>query len=124
MSEDIQEVVQELIPEQQAYLDAKFAYADLLRESSTPVSIVFTKLDGTVREMQATLNSAIVQLPAVTGNGTIPLPNLVVFDVEHNGWRTIILNRVTSFVVDGEEKVITGLVQLGENLLPVGETDE
>lgn len=124
MSEDIQEVAQELIPEQQAYIDAKFAYANLLRESSTPVSIVFTKLDGTVREMQATLNPSIVELPAVTGNSTIPLSNLVVYDVEQNGWRTIILNRVVSFVADGEEKVVTGLVQLGENLLPVGETDE
>lgn len=117
------EEIQYLLPEQQAYLDTKFQYAELLRNSSTPAIIKFIKLNGDERIMSATLNPSVAQLPAVTSSKESTLSNMVVFDTEVNGWRTITLNRVQSFVVEGIEYAVTSLQQLDSNNLPVVESD-
>lgn len=58
-------------------------------------TITFTKKDGTERVMKATLQESVV--PATTGNRTAPETNLVVFDTENNGWRSVIIKNIKSF---------------------------
>lgn len=58
-------------------------------------TITFTKKDGTERVMKATLQESVV--PATTGTRTAPETNLVVFDTENNGWRSVIIKNIKSF---------------------------
>ena len=59
-------------------------------------TITFTKKDGTERVMKATLQESVV--PPTTGTRTAPENNLVVFDTENNGWRSVIIKNIKSFV--------------------------
>lgn len=59
------------------------------------VTIEFTKLDGTNRVMKATLQESIV--PETTGASRAKDTNLVVYDTEVKGWRTVVLDRITKF---------------------------
>ena len=61
-------------------------------------TIVFNKKDGTERVMKATLDPKVV--PPVTSGGmrTAPPTNLVVFDTEKQGWRSVIISSIKSFV--------------------------
>lgn len=58
-------------------------------------TITFTKKDGTERVMKATLQESVV--PATSGTRTAPNTNLVVFDIEKQGWRSIIIENIKSF---------------------------
>lgn len=58
-------------------------------------TIIFNKKDGTERVMKATLDPKVV--PATSGTGTAPDTNLVVFDTEKNGWRSVIISSIKSF---------------------------
>jgi len=59
-------------------------------------TIVFNKKDGTERVMKATLDPKVV--PEVTSGGrTAPPTNLVVFDTEKQGWRSVIISSIKSF---------------------------
>jgi hypothetical protein len=58
-------------------------------------TITFTKKDGTERVMKATLQESVV--PATSGARTAPNTNLVVFDTEKQGWRSIIIENIKSF---------------------------
>ena len=58
-------------------------------------TITFTKKDGTERVMKATLQESVV--PATKGTRTAPETNLVVFDTENNGWRSVIIKNIKSF---------------------------
>lgn len=60
-------------------------------------TIVFNKKDGTERVMKATLDPKVV--PPVTEGGMrkAPVTNLVVFDTEKQGWRSVIISSIKSF---------------------------
>ena len=60
-------------------------------------TIIFNKKDGTERVMKATLNPNVV--PPVTEGGMRKSPdtNLVVFDTEKQGWRSVIIENIKSF---------------------------
>lgn len=58
-------------------------------------TITFTKKDGTERVMKATLQEGVV--PVVSGASRAPDTNLVVFDTENNGWRSVIIKNIKSF---------------------------
>lgn len=60
------------------------------------VEITFNKLDGTERVMNCTLQENVV--PATTGKSRATDKNLVVFDVDKQGWRTIVADRITKVV--------------------------
>jgi hypothetical protein len=57
------------------------------------VEITFNKLDGTERVMNCTLQENVV--PVTTGKSRATDKNLVVFDVDKQGWRTIVADRIT-----------------------------
>lgn len=70
--------------------------ADYIKELQQGVrTIVFTKVDGTERTMKATLQESVV--PASTGTSTAPDSNLVVWDTEKSGWRSVRINSIKSF---------------------------
>ncbi len=83
----------------------------LLRESTTPVSVVFTKVDGTNRTMLCTRHVDL--LPKVSGEAkqtkkkatkAEPDPDvIVVYDVEKNGWRSFRFSTVVK--INGEEPI-------------------
>ena len=56
------------------------------------VNIEFTKVDGTSRVMNATLNETVV--PETTGPSRAKDTNVVVFDTDIKQWRTIVLDRI------------------------------
>lgn len=60
------------------------------------VEITFNKLDGTERVMNCTLQENVV--PTTTGKSRATDKNLVVFDVDKQGWRTIVADRITKVV--------------------------
>jgi len=60
------------------------------------VEITFNKLDGTERVMNCTLQESVV--PETTGKSRATDKNLVVFDVDKQGWRTIVADRITKVV--------------------------
>jgi len=60
------------------------------------VEITFNKLDGTERVMNCTLQENVV--PVTTGKSRATDKNLVVFDVDKQGWRTIVADRITKVV--------------------------
>lgn len=69
------------------------------------VSVSFIKKDGTNRDMNCTLSDAIIppdHTPKGTGKVTVDEedPELIrVFDVDAQGWRTIIFDSVTKVSV-------------------------
>jgi hypothetical protein len=72
------------------------------------VSVTFTKKDGTPRKMLCTLNEALIpdeHTPKGTGPRVIvedeDPENVRVFDVEVNGWRTIIFDNITNVELAG-----------------------
>lgn len=66
---------------------------DIVKElQQRVVTITFDKLDGTERVMNATLQEDVI--PEVTGKSRATEKNLVVFDVDKQGWRTIVVDRI------------------------------
>ncbi len=67
---------------------------DIVKElENRVVEITFDKLDGTERVMNATLQETVV--PETKGGKTkASETNLVVFDVDKQGWRTIVVDRI------------------------------
>lgn len=67
------------------------------------VNITFIKKDGSIRKMKATLDSKLIpedHMPKGTGTLTeseINGDNVRVYDVEVEGWRTVIVDKVVSF---------------------------
>jgi hypothetical protein len=73
----------------------EFNMTDIVKElQQRVVTITFDKLDGTERVMNATLQEDVI--PEVTGESRATDSNLVVFDVDKNGWRTIVVDRIKS----------------------------
>lgn len=71
---------------------------DIVKElQQRVVEITFDKLDGTERVMNATLQEDVV--PETKGGKTKATDkNLVVFDVDKAGWRTIVVDRIKAVV--------------------------
>lgn len=67
---------------------------DIVKElENRVVEITFDKLDGTERVMNCTLQESVV--PETKGGTTKANDkNLVVFDVDKQGWRTIVVDRI------------------------------
>jgi len=59
--------------------------------------VVFHKANGEIREMVCTLKSNVI--PQVENKEPVTHKNLVVFDTEKNGWRSIVFDRIISFKV-------------------------
>jgi hypothetical protein len=57
-------------------------------------TITFTKKDGTERIMKATLQEGVIP---VTTKSPTERPNLVVFDTEKQGWRSIVITSIKTF---------------------------
>lgn len=71
----------------------EFNMTDIVKElQQRVVTITFDKLDGTERVMNATLQEDVI--PEVTGESRATDSNLVVFDVDKQGWRTIVVDRI------------------------------
>lgn len=71
----------------------EFNMTDIVKElQQRVVTITFDKLDGTERVMNATLQEDVI--PEVTGKSRATEKNLVVFDVDKQGWRTIVVDRI------------------------------
>lgn len=65
--------------------------------NKTPCQFSFHKADGSVRTMRATLDHTVV--PAVE-KARAPNPSiLTVYDVEAEGWRTIVWDRLITFKI-------------------------
>lgn len=60
---------------------------------SRVVEITFDKLDGTERVMNCTLQDSVVP-ETKGGKSKSTEKNLVVFDVDKQGWRTIVADRI------------------------------
>ena len=60
---------------------------------SRVVEITFDKLDGTERVMNCTLQDSVVP-ETKGGKSKSSDKNLVVFDVDKSGWRTIVAERI------------------------------
>jgi hypothetical protein len=73
----------------------------ILNESSIPVRVSFTKLDGTIRDMECTTNLDLIPVEFhPKQRETPPTPNdkvVCAYDLEHNGWRSFIADNVISF---------------------------
>jgi hypothetical protein len=72
----------------------EYNMTDIVKElENRVVEITFDKLDGTERVMNATLQETVV--PETKGGKTkASETNLVVFDVDKQGWRTIVVDRI------------------------------
>lgn len=57
------------------------------------VEITFDKLDGTERVMNCTLQDSVVP-ETKGGKAKASDRNLVVFDIDKQGWRTIVVDRI------------------------------
>lgn len=80
------------------HIDQEFV-SNLLTELNTRVvSVTFTKADGTVRNMNCTLQSGIVPLieHKETKDSTAVPETLVVWDTDKNAWRSFRLDRLTN----------------------------
>jgi len=63
--------------------------------------VQFEKADGTIRDMQCTLQESVV--PATKGTNKPKAASvLTVFDTEKQGWRTIKFDKVIDFTVQNE----------------------
>jgi hypothetical protein len=64
----------------------------------TPALVVFTKKDGTLRRMKCTCNRNIIPTEHYPKNSEENKPNndkiLKVYDLEHKGWRSFIVENV------------------------------
>ena len=60
----------------------------------TIVSIRFTKKNGEIRAMEATLDPKIC--PETKGEHKDVANRLIVFDVEKEGWRTVIVSNISA----------------------------
>lgn len=73
----------------------------ILNESSIPVRVSFTKLDGTIRNMECTTNLELIPVEFHPKQKETPLqPNdkvVCAYDLENNGWRSFIADNVISF---------------------------
>ena len=58
------------------------------------LTVVFTKKDGSLREMRCTLKSDVV--PETKGSGIVRTDDVLsVYDVENSGWRSFRIDSVT-----------------------------
>jgi hypothetical protein len=66
-------------------------------------TIVFEKVDGTIREMSCTLHPS--KLPQLLTENTNPRPEnpdvIAVWDLEKNGWRSIRIDSIQTVVQEG-----------------------
>jgi len=63
--------------------------------------VQFEKADGTIRDMQCTLQDSIV--PATKGTGSDHKAGIItVFDTKVQGWRTIKFDKIIEFKVQNE----------------------
>jgi len=73
----------------------------ILNESSNPVRVSFTKLDGTIRNMECTTNLDLIPVefhPKQNDSDRVPNDKVVcAYDLENNGWRSFIADNVISF---------------------------
>lgn len=73
----------------------------ILNESNLPVRVSFTKLDGTIRNMECTTNIDLIPIefhPKQKESTLKPNDKVVcVYDLENNGWRSFIADNVISF---------------------------
>ena len=80
------------------HIDQEFVDNLLTKLNTRVVSVTFTKADGTVRNMNCTLQSGIV--PVVehreTKDSTALPETLVVWDTDKTAWRSFRLDRITN----------------------------
>ena len=74
---------------------------NILRSSTVPVIVVFTKMDGTVRTMNCTLNKLLIPADkAPKGTGSEKLKEdkttIRVFDTDLQDWRSFKVAAVTN----------------------------
>ena len=73
----------------------------LLNESKDPVQVSFTKVDGTIRNMLCTNNFDLIPEefhPKGSDKPKAYNPNIFrVYDLENNGWRSFMIDKVISF---------------------------
>lgn len=68
-----------------------------LKYSDAPVSVKFTKIDGTIREMQCTLNGTKIapgDHPAGTSTAKENTDILRVYDLVNKGWRSFRMDSI------------------------------
>jgi hypothetical protein len=74
---------------------------NMLKSSAVPVIVVFTKMDGTVRSMNCTLNKLLIPIDkAPKGTGSEKLKEdkttIRVFDTDLQDWRSFKVASVTN----------------------------
>lgn len=73
----------------------------ILNESSIPVQVSFTKIDGTIRNMKCTNNLDLipVEFHPKQKDSTRTTNDKIVcaYDLENNGWRSFVADNVISF---------------------------
>jgi hypothetical protein len=74
---------------------------NILKSSAAPVIVVFTKMDGTVRSMNCTLNKLLIPIDKVPkGTGSEKLKEdrttIRVFDTDLQDWRSFKVASVTN----------------------------
>jgi len=73
----------------------------ILNESYTPVHVSFTKIDGTIRNMECTTNLDLIPVefhPKQKESTVVPNDKVIrVFDLENDGWRSFLADNVISF---------------------------
>ena len=83
-----------------------FTYEKIVKELTTsiiPVSLVFTKMDGTTRKMNCTLNKVLIPTDkAPKGTGSEKLKEdkstIRVFDTDNQDWRSFKVASVTKLM--------------------------
>lgn len=68
-----------------------------LKHSNAPVLVKFTKKDGTIREMQCTLDGTRIPIadhPKGTSTAKENIDTLRVYDVVNNGWRSFRMDSI------------------------------
>jgi len=71
-------------------------FRDLLHKNT--VKVVFTKKDGSTREMLATLQEAFIESPTFSSNAE-PEYLTTVWDLEKSAWRRVITDAIQSVEV-------------------------
>lgn len=86
-------------------MNAEVTYSkeELEKMLSTGISkIVFTKLDGTVREMVCTRDTTVMPADMIPSTGKAPLnrvksaTTISVYDINEDGWRSFIVENLIS----------------------------
>lgn len=88
----------------------KMNLKELITELRTGVvSVVFEKVDGSLREMTCTLSEDVVP-PTTTSNKNRKTSTkvLAVWDTERSGWRSFRLDKIKTIQVLGEEHAYIG----------------